>query len=266
MKAGQVIVHESIMGTIIDWVTGTAFANATQMGAKYGKLPAQFLRLPSTQELIQAIAEDPEWERENPDAKLREIPLVQMCDNPTFESGKTVNIPGIVYTRRGNNGGTWMHRWLAVEFARWCDPVFGLACNKVVHRLISGESLETAYAQMTRTERKRLLLRLKLSDSEHRIGLDKNRRERDAVRKAVELPGHVALREWLAEQGRALSPGELGSLGYRLAKEARLGRITAGEKTIATNTKARCQRVATYAPEAIAAAHAALFPALLAEG
>lgn len=256
MKKGEIILHEKILGSVIDWTSETAFANATQMGAKYGKLPYEFLRLKSTHEYIRAIAEDPDWQRENPG--------IQMRANPVFESGGSWEIPGIVYTVRGNNGGTWLHPYLAVEFARWCNATFGLLCNKVMIRIFKGEAADIL--GMTPSEKRVAKMRLKLEASEHRTGIDKVRRKLEAIRRSEDLPGHVAVREWLAENRLALDHGDLVRLSVRLAAGARSGTITSGEKTIATGTLARVQRAPTYEPQAIAAAYSSLFPAALTNG
>jgi len=62
--------------------------NATQMAKPFGKLPNEFLRLPSTTTLIKAIA-----------GKSR-IALNQL----------------VVTKRGGNNPGTWMHEDVALDF------------------------------------------------------------------------------------------------------------------------------------------------------
>lgn len=61
--------------------------NATQMAKPFGKLPNEFLRLPSTTTLIKAIA-----------GKSR-IALNQL----------------VVTKRGGNNPGTWMHEDVALS-------------------------------------------------------------------------------------------------------------------------------------------------------
>ncbi len=149
-----------------------------------------------------------------------------------------------------------------MECARWLSPEIGVRCNGIILRLLKGETIKGA--PLTPAQRRLRKQKLKLHGSELREEIDGVRRQLDALRASEDLPGHVAVREWLANHGRALSHGELTRLSVRLASEARKGTITAGEKTLQVNTMARSQRVATYAPEAIATAFAALFAPLLA--
>ncbi len=37
---------------------------------------------------------------------------------------------GYLKTRRGQNGGTWLHTDLAVVFARWLDVLFSIWCDQ----------------------------------------------------------------------------------------------------------------------------------------
>ncbi|TKD44228.1 KilA-N domain-containing protein [Azotobacter chroococcum] len=43
---------------------------------------------------------------------------------------------GYLKTRRGNNGGTWLHPKLAVAFARWISPRFAVWCDMQIEALI----------------------------------------------------------------------------------------------------------------------------------
>ena len=40
-------------------------------------------------------------------------------------------------TKRGNNGGTWLHRKLAVKFAGWCDLDFAIWCDEQIATMLS---------------------------------------------------------------------------------------------------------------------------------
>lgn len=81
--------------------------NATQAAAKYGKEPAQWARLPATVEYIDALRR-----------KYGEITYLQ--------------------TRRGKDGGTWMHPKLGVLFARWLSVDFAVWCDEQIDDLIRG--------------------------------------------------------------------------------------------------------------------------------
>lgn len=82
--------------------------NATQAAAKYGKEPAQWARLPATVEYIDALRR-----------KYGEITYLQ--------------------TRRGKDGGTWMHPKLGVLFARWLSVDFAVWCDEQVDEILRGK-------------------------------------------------------------------------------------------------------------------------------
>ncbi|OZI09323.1 DNA-binding protein [Siphonobacter sp. BAB-5385] len=72
--------------------------NATEMAKPFGKRPAKWLELPSTQLF------------------LNELETVRKSDS-------------LILTEEGRNGGTWMHEDVALEFARWLSPAFAIWCN-----------------------------------------------------------------------------------------------------------------------------------------
>lgn len=90
--------------------------NATEAATRFGKLPHEWLRLPETVAYLEALA----------------------------KSGK---IPQLVRTRRGRNGGTWLHPKLAVAFARWLSVDFAVWCDEQVDALLRGESKPWASAR-----------------------------------------------------------------------------------------------------------------------
>lgn len=85
--------------------------SATKMAKPFGKFPADWLRQKSTKEYVEAVASE------------TQIPISQL-----------------VITKKGNDGteqGTWMHKDVAMEFARWLSPVFGLWCNRRIEELLT---------------------------------------------------------------------------------------------------------------------------------
>jgi len=81
--------------------------NATEAAAMYDKRPVDWLRLPDTEKYID-----------------------QLCK---FHN---VTQSHFVKTRRGKNGGTWLHPRLAVLFARWCDVRFAIWCDEQIDQLL----------------------------------------------------------------------------------------------------------------------------------
>jgi len=88
--------------------TEEAWFNATAVAERFGKAPAQWLRLPSTVEYLAAL-----------ERKYGEITYLK--------------------TKRGSNGGTWLHPKLAVRFAQWCDIDFAVWCDEQINQILSGK-------------------------------------------------------------------------------------------------------------------------------
>ncbi len=95
---------------------GDGWINATEAAARFGKLPHEWLRLPETVAYLEALA-------------------------------KCGKIPQLVQTKRGRNGGTWLHPKLAVVFARWLSVDFAVWCDEQIDALLRGESKPWASAR-----------------------------------------------------------------------------------------------------------------------
>lgn len=81
--------------------------NATQAASKFNKSVHEWVRLPDTQKYLEALMR-----------KYGKIPYLK--------------------TKRGNNGGTWLHPKLAVRFAQWLDIDFALWCDEQIDHLLRG--------------------------------------------------------------------------------------------------------------------------------
>lgn len=89
--------------------TADAWFNATEASEKYGKRPIDWLNQDGTREYIATLAD------------------MLKCE------------PGsLLKTKRGNNGGTWMHPKLAVAFSRWLDTRLAIWCDMQIDALIRG--------------------------------------------------------------------------------------------------------------------------------
>ncbi|WP_374528440.1 KilA-N domain-containing protein [Acinetobacter sp.] len=82
--------------------------NATQAARKFNKSVHEWVRLPDTQKYLEALIR-----------KYGKIPYLK--------------------TKRGNNGGTWLHPKLAVRFAQWLDIDFALWCDEQIDNLLRGK-------------------------------------------------------------------------------------------------------------------------------
>ena len=112
----SVIMNEtsifSYNGSSISFFNGkNVMVNATEMARVFGKRPVDYLRLPSTSELIKAIVRK---------SHISENQLV------TTQQGSTIN-----------GGGTWMHEDVALDFAQWLSVDFKLWCNDRIKELLT---------------------------------------------------------------------------------------------------------------------------------
>ena len=96
--------------------------NATQAAKHFGKRVPEWLRLPTTQSYIAAISENME----------KSHVLENHAKNVV-----------LIRQKQGRNGGTWLHRDLAIEFVRWLDVRFAIAFNKMVEEILLGHSAKT---------------------------------------------------------------------------------------------------------------------------
>lgn len=91
--------------------SGSMKINASQMATVFGdkKRPAFWLRTKQAKDYIQALAD------------------VHICTSADI----------LTVTKGGSTEqGTWMHEDLALEFARWLNPMFGVWCNHKVKELL----------------------------------------------------------------------------------------------------------------------------------
>lgn len=87
---------------------GIVMVNATEMAKKFGKLTKDWLKTSQCKEFLSILSER---------RKILSYDLVQ-----------------VTY---GNNGGTWMHEDVAIEFARWLSPAFSIWCNDRIKELLT---------------------------------------------------------------------------------------------------------------------------------
>lgn len=91
--------------------------NATEMAKAFpGKLIADWTRQKSTKEFLNSFS------------SVMGIPITELIR--TVQGGNP------------KNQGTWMHEDVAIEFARWLNPIFAVWCNKKIKEiLVNGYSI-----------------------------------------------------------------------------------------------------------------------------
>lgn len=97
---------------------GMLFVNATEMAKPFGnsKKPILWLRTSAAKSYIDEVAK------------------VQKCTLADLQR----------VTKGGNSNGTWLQKDVAMEFARWLSPKFGLWCNKRIEELLTQGHTELA--------------------------------------------------------------------------------------------------------------------------
>lgn len=102
------------------------WVNATEMGKAFDTRPVDFLRHEQAKRFIAAL-QDTLAEEEK--TKVRNHTLVP------------VEIIRVVKGGRVGEAGTWMHPLLAVQFAQWCSPHFGIWCSRIMLDVLAGKTI-----------------------------------------------------------------------------------------------------------------------------
>ncbi len=119
------VLIERYEGESIGFQCGDAYVNATAMCAVFGKRPNDFLALSSTKAFQSALAAD-----------IGALP----------ENLVTVRRGGDLRENPDSVQGTWLHPDLAIECARWLSPKFAIWCNRVIRRILAGQSVNNSPA------------------------------------------------------------------------------------------------------------------------
>lgn len=116
-------------------LSGDMMINATEMAAVYEKRVSKFLENKETKEFIDKLKKTAIGE--NKGAEFG--PFLSQFEGLSPE--KVVKSPNgvpILVTIPGREGATWMHRWLAIDFAMWLDMDFKIwLIEKIDYLLIN---------------------------------------------------------------------------------------------------------------------------------
>lgn len=116
MTANQIFQYN---GNPISFHKGdNLMVNATQMAKPFNKSPKDFLKTEQSKRFIEALSEV-----------------------------KKILSSDLVKVTYGNNGGTWMHEDVALEFARWLSPAFAIWCNDRIKELLMNGTVSTRTTQ-----------------------------------------------------------------------------------------------------------------------
>ena len=113
--------------------------NATEMANVFGKLVKDYLKTEKTQAFLKVL------EEELGNKKIMQKNGFQKDTRP-FEESKNDDFSGefseniLKVVKGGRNSGTWMHRFLAIDFAMWLDPYFKYWVISIVEEILFGHA------------------------------------------------------------------------------------------------------------------------------
>lgn len=110
---------------------GPMYFNATEMAKGFDKKPYEYLRLPTTAAYTKALEES---------NLITGFP----------RNLKSTQKQELIITKTGKYGGSWFHKDLAIDFARWLSPKFAVALDKWVVSKFQEEFERKIYRLATR--------------------------------------------------------------------------------------------------------------------
>lgn len=149
--------------------------NATQMAKPFGKSPKDFLKTGQTRQYIIALSEV-----------------------------KKILSPDLVKVVHGDNGGTWMHEDVALEFARWLSPAFAIWCNDRIKEMLT--SGQTSISELSRKELAQMVI--EAEEEKERLQLEV---KKQADQLKADAP-KVLFANALKASGRSILVGELAKI------------------------------------------------------
>ncbi|MCG9943677.1 KilA-N domain-containing protein [Providencia rettgeri] len=112
--------------------------NATDVAAKFDKEPTAWLRQIDVLEYLSALSR----KLFSNSGFVTELSEIKRLDSTSSASRtkvlRFVKRTGLVKTKAGYQGGTWLHPKLAVRFARWLSVDFEIWCDEQIDALIRG--------------------------------------------------------------------------------------------------------------------------------
>ena len=174
---------------------GDNYVSGTDMGKATGKLFGHWSELKSTQEFLQVLS----ISIGIPIAKLVEI--------------KKGGAPG--------KQGTWLHPKVAIQFAQWCSPVFGIKVSHWIDELLTN-GVVTADTNLDKfDDPKELEAMLKASKAKSKAKCDKRKYNRDYVSVKIKRDSYNKLTHITAKDKAILTAtaNEIFEIGLQYYKK-----------------------------------------------
>ncbi len=111
----------------VEFLRSGAYCNLKDIAKPFGKRVNNWIRLKSTQALFEAFRQDVSYGSAEPfyDRELR-----------SESTGRFVS-----------GGGTFAHPDIAIQFAQWCSPAFGLWVSRQIRHLITYGEVNIHYRE-----------------------------------------------------------------------------------------------------------------------
>lgn len=113
--------------------------NATDVAEKFNKEPTAWLRQIDALEYMSALSK----KLFGKSGFLTEINEIRELDTSSASARakvlRLVKSSGLVSTKTGPQGGTWIHPKLAIRFARWLSVDFEIWCDEQIDLIIRGQ-------------------------------------------------------------------------------------------------------------------------------
>ena len=185
--------------------------NATQLAKIYGKRPAEYLRLPDTVKLINAITRK-----------------YGISENQLVVTSKGGNISDMGKSHIvDNQQGTWMHRLIVVDFCQWLDIDLKLWCTEkldelmrygmtatqpTLEQMINNPDLVISLATQLKSER----------EEKQRLALEVQKKEQEKLSIIEETKPAVVFTECVTSSSTNILIGDLAKLitqnGYKIGE------------------------------------------------
>jgi hypothetical protein len=128
-------------GQFIGFFRKGAYCNLNDIAEATGKRLDNWMRLKSTKDYVAAFKADRSYNGKEPfkivRGDIRRLKPIQATNSLQNEgTGERLE-------------GTWAHPDLAIEFARWCSPAFGLWCNRQIRHLLTHGEVNLHHAEWT---------------------------------------------------------------------------------------------------------------------
>lgn len=114
-------------GKFIGFIRSNAFVRLNDIAEVTEKRLDSWMRLKETKEYLEAFRKDPSYNGMEP------LRVVKGNFSPNKSDTTDLRYHSTTFIQQG----TWAHPDIAIEFARWCSPAFGLWCNRQIRHLLT---------------------------------------------------------------------------------------------------------------------------------